>query len=325
MEVQVQFMMTRKDMNYYYIKVWLILFACFLNTSMLYAQSYQQLREKEKQSINYQFQGDWEAAAKIYNELAMIPDNVLTSSTIHYKGQALFQLGHFYLHAHFYNYDLTKAISYFECASKYDVHRYLPELYLTLIYNNGEYGVCNYEKSLYWLKKGSEKRSVLKYLLGEVYAFGYTHFLKNTGGAINTFKFTSTMLAFPNVDKDIRKAYQYFYDFYESGYYIESETKISEYDIGVALMEGTYLPQDYEKAYEYFINNVPTSENLRKDISIYKNPKTADAFYRLSQMYRFGYGVTANVHRANQYLKYAAHCGNPQAQSVVSSKNLDSE
>ena len=102
-----------------------------------------------------------------------------------------------------------------------------------------------------------------------------------------------------------------------------SEQKISEYDIAVAFMDGTYFPKDYEIAYEYFINNVPTFEDLQEDISIHKNPKTADALYRLSQMYRFGYGITANEHRANQYLKYAALCGNKKAQSVISSKNID--
>lgn len=327
MEAQVQFMMIKKDMKYRYIRALFILYGCFLNMSMLCAQSYQQLREKEKQCIIYENQGNWEAAAKINNELAMIPDNALTSSTTRYKGQALFRLGHYYLHAHFYNYDLTKAISYFECSSKYDVYRYLPELYLTMIYNDGKYGVCDYKKSLYWLRKGSEKYSVLKYSLGEVYAFGFTHFLKNAGGAINTFEFTSTMLAFPNVEKDMNKAYQLFYDFYESGYYIESETKISKYDIGVAFMDGIYLTQDYEKAYEYLIDYIPALEDLQEDISTYKNNQTADAFYRLSQMYRFGYGITANEHRANQYLKIAALCGNVQAQSVISSKNvgLDSE
>lgn len=325
MEVQVLFMMIKKDMKYRYIKVRLIFLGCFLNTSMSYAQSYQQLREKEKQSITYQNQGNWEAATKINNELAIIPDNNLNESTFRFKGEALFQLGHFYLHAHFYDYDLTKAISYFERASEYDMYRYLPELYLALIYNDGKYGICDYQKSLYWLKKGSEKRPVIKYLLGEVYAFGFTHFLKNTGNAINTFEFTSSMLAFPNVEKDMRKAYQLFYEFYEMDYYIESETKISQYDIGVAFMDGTFFSQDYERAYEYLINYVPTFEDLREDILRYKNKQEADAFYRLSQMYRFGYGTTANEHRANQYLKLAALCGNKKAQSVISTKNVDNE
>ena len=321
MEVQVQFMMIKKDMKSLYVKLFLLL-GCILNTIVLYGQNYKQLKEKVKLVATYQNQGNWEAAANIINKLATIPDDSLKDSTRDFKGKALFCLGHFYLHAHYYNYDLKKAISYFERASEYDIYD-LPELYLTLIYNDGRYGVCDYNKSLYWLEKGCKRRPVLKYLLGEVYAFGFTHFLIHTGGAMNTFEFSSTILAFPNVEKDMRKTYQLCYEFYQTSYYIMSEKKISEYDIAVAFMDGTYFPKDYEIAYEYFINNVPTFEDLQEDISIHKNPKTADALYRLSQMYRFGYGTTANEHRANQYLKYAALCGNKKAQSVISSKNID--
>lgn len=322
MEVQVQFLTIKKDMKSLYIKIFILL-GCFFYINMLYGQSYQQLREKAKQCIIYQNQGNWEAAAIINNELAMIPDDSLKESTRRFKGEALFRLGHFYLHAHYYIYDLMKAISFFKQASEYDMYRYLPELYLALIYNDGRYGVCDYDKSLYWLKKGCKKRAVLKYLLGEVYAFGFTHFLKNTGNAINTFELTSTTLVFPNIGKDMHKAYQLFYDFYKTSYYINSQDKISKYDIGVAFMDGTYLSKDYEKAYEFLINDVPSFEDLQEDLSFYKNPQTADALYRLSQMYRFGYGTTANEHRANQYLKYAALCGNKKAQSVFSSKNIE--
>lgn len=322
MEVQVQFMMIKNDMKSLYVKIFILL-GCLLYTDVLYGQNYQQLREKENQCISYQKAGNWEAAAKINYELAMIPDDSLEESTRCFKGMALFRLGHYYLHAHYYRYDLMKAISFFERASEYDMYRFLPELYLALIYNDGVYGVCDYEKSLYWLKKGCEKRAVLKYLLGEVYAFGFTHIVKNSGDAINTFVFTPTMLAFPNVEMDMRKAYQLFYDFYESNYYINSQTQISQYHIGVAFMDGTYFAQDYDKAYEYFINYVPTFDDLQENISSYKNPQTADALFRLSELYRFGHGTTAHEHRANQYLKYAALCGHKKAQKVISSKKIE--
>lgn len=321
MEVQVQFMMIKTDMKFLYVKLFLIL-GCILNTVVLYGQNYKQLQEKVKLVSSYQNQGNWKAAANIISELATIPDDSLKESTRHFKGKALFGLGHYYLHAHYYNYDLMKAISYFERASEYEIYD-LPELYLSVIYNDGKYGVCDYNKSLYWLRKGCEKRSVLKYLLGEVYAFGLTHFLVHTGEAMNTFKFTSTMLAFPNVEKDMRKAYQLCHEFYQTSYYIMSQKKISEYDIAVAFMDGTYFSKDYEIAYEYLTTYVPTFDDLQENISLYKDSQTADALYRLSQMYRFGYGTTANEHRANQYLKYAALCGNPKAQSVISSKTED--
>lgn len=321
MEVQVQFMMTKKDMKFLCIKL-LFLLGCVLNTVVLYGQSYKQLKEKAKLVASYQNYGNWEAAVNIISELATIPDDSLKESTRHFKGKALFSLGHYYLHAHYYNYDLKKAIFYFERASEYEIYD-LPELYLTLIYNDGRYGVCDYNKSLYWLEKGCEKRPVLKYLLGEVYSFGLTHFLVHTGDAMNTFKFTSTILAFPNVKKDMRKAYQLCHEFYQTSYYIMSQQKISEYDIAVAFMDGTYFSKDFEIAYEYLINFVPTFEDLQEDISLYKDSQTADALYRLSQMYRFGYGTTVSEHRANQYLKYAALCGNKKAQSVISSKNVE--
>lgn len=318
MEVQVLFMMIKSDMSFLCKRI-TILLCISVGVCAVYAQSYNQLIEKEKQCLFYESQGNWKEAANINIELVAIPDSLLSSHERRFKGDALYRLGHYYLHGHYYEYDIEKCISFFERASKCGTYRYQPELYLALIYNHGEYGVCDYDKSLAWLVKGSERCSALKYLLGEVYKFGVTHFLVRLN-SINTFKFNTSILAFSNIEKDTCKAYQLFYEYFEGGYYIYSPTKINEYDIGVAFMDGTYFYKDYDKAFEYLSRSVPSWKDLKENVLDYKDEKTADALYRLSQMYRFGNGTMANEHRANQYLKYAALCGHQKAQSVISTK-----
>ena len=52
MEVQVQFMMIKKDMKSLYVKLFLLL-GCILNTIVLYGQNYKQLKEKVKLVATY--------------------------------------------------------------------------------------------------------------------------------------------------------------------------------------------------------------------------------------------------------------------------------
>lgn len=183
-----------------------------------FSQVYQQFREKEDACIEFQRQKKWAEAAEVCNEIIALPINSKDSldRRFKYKGDALFRLGHYYYHAHYFKYDIQKAIWYFEEASKYGTYFHMPELYLVLIYNVGKYGVCDYEKSLYWLQKGAEKYSIMNYLLGEVYEFGFTNFVVRDK-SVNVFKYDDQILAFPNVEKQTRKAYKCFLEFFDKG------------------------------------------------------------------------------------------------------------
>lgn len=108
----------------------------------------------------------------------------------------------------------------------------------------------------------------------------------------------------------------------KGGQYI-NDAKISKYDVGKALKEGIVLAQDYEKAFEFLFYFVPSFHEIENDMSTYKTPEVADAFFLLSQLCRFGNGTTANELRANQYLKYAALCGSEAAQKAISSSHID--
>lgn len=199
-------------------RVLLAFFFAFCVQLKAFSQVYQQFREKEDACIEFQRQQKWAEAAEVCNEIIALPINSKDSldRRFKYKGDALFRLGHYYYHAHYFKYDIQKAIWYFEEASKYGTYVYMPELYLMLIYNVGKYGVCDYEKSLYWLQKGAKKHPIMNYLLGEVYEFGFTNFVVRDKSA-NVFKYDDQILAFPNVEKQTRKAYKCFLEFFDKG------------------------------------------------------------------------------------------------------------
>lgn len=213
-----QFMMIKKGMRSLCDRVLLAFFFAFCVQLKAFSQVYQQFREKEDACIEFQRQQKWAEAAEVCNEMIALPINSKDSldRRFKYKGDALFRLGHYYYHAHYFKYDIQKAIWYFEEASKYGTYVYMPELYLMLIYNVGKYGVCDYEKLLYWLQKGAKKHPIMNYLLGEVYEFGFTNFVVRDKSA-NVFKYDDQILAFPNVEKQTRKAYKCFLEFFDKG------------------------------------------------------------------------------------------------------------
>lgn len=319
-----QYMMIKKGMRSLCDRALLAFSFAFCIQLEAFSQVYQQFREKEDACIEFQRQKKWAEAAEVCNEIIALPINSKDSldRRFKYKGDALFRLGHYYYHAHYFKYDKQKAIWYFEEASKYGTYFHMPELYLVLIYNVGKYGVCDYEKSLYWLQKGAEKHSIMNYLLGEVYEFGFTNFVVRDK-SVNVFKYDDQILAFPNVEKQTRKAYKCFLEFFDKGGQYINDAKISKYDVGKALKEGIVVEQDYEKAFELLFDFVPSFHEFENDASVSKTPEVADAYFLLSQLCRFGNGTTANELRANQYLKYAALCGSEAAQKAISSSHID--
>lgn len=334
-------MITKESMNYHCSKI-IITLVCLSFSLGVHSQDYKWFYTKEKQCREFEYARNYEAAVRICNEIIahpIDPENSISRS-ISIKGDACFRLGHYYLHAHYLKYDLQKAISYLEMAANTGTYFYMPELYLMMIYNLGSYGVCDYEKSFYWLKRGAEKHSVMKYLLGEVYEYGYTNFITNNG-AMNVFKTTSQILAFPNVTLNHQTAYTYFLDFYDSNSsYLNkdlgkekvswntppvSKNRVTELDVAKALEEGTYLTRNFGKAYEFYNDNLPSIDELDKALSSYSTPQIADALFRFSQLIRFGRGTLANKKRADLYLKYAALCGSKKAQATIDSKIVSVE
>lgn len=83
------------------------------------------------------------------------------------------------------------------------------------------------------------------------------------------------------------------------------------------------VAQDYEKAFEFLFDFVPSFHEFENDVSVSKTPEVADAYFLLSRLCRFGNGTTANELRANQYLKYVALCGSEAAQKAISSSHID--
>lgn len=298
---------------------------------VLKAEDGNKFNEKIKAVESAERNNDWATAAILCEEITkMTIDSSADAKDQRYNimCDAYWKLGHYYLHGHYYQFDIHKAIYNFEKSSEYRGMHYhsgkygKAELYLTMIYNDKKYGVQNFQKSLEWLKKGAAKCPIMSYMLGEVYEYGYTYFLKDyisiderTGhkmNSVNTKQECEPKLEFPNVQQNLKLAYQYYYDYFDrnSCYIKNASEEVCRYKVAVALMEGDLLAQNFNDAFEYFRTYLN-----RTDLGYIaeNNDILADIYWRLSVMYRFGYGTIENDLKAEDYLTKAAELGHQKA------------
>lgn len=331
MEVQVQFMTTRNIMKL--PKISSLIIYLVLSCVPLSAQDWKLFDEKDKAAIAAERIGDYATAISLCNQIINMSINEPkdNDSRIKIKGNAYFRLGHYYLHAHHFDYDIYKAIDYFEKAAEYKKEHARAELYLSMIYNTENYGVKDLEKSFTWIKRGAERCAIMTYLLAEIYDHGQTNFLMNdtvrthSNGQMyassNTKLRTKTLLRFPNIIRDKKKAYLLYLDYFEhNSCYIEP-LRVDEYDVAVALMDGTYLEKDYTKAFEYLRYFVPNTYQLESETIKKHDEKIADGLWRMSILYRYGLGTIDNEIKAKQYLKYAAEYGSEKAKQALNINN----
>lgn len=327
MEVQVQFMTIRNIMKS--LKISFLILNLSLAIVPLYAQDWKAFNEKDGAVIAAERKGDYETAINLCNEIINMSINAPkeNDSRITIKGKAYFRLGHYYLHAHYYPFDIKKSIYNFEKAAEFKKDHAQAELYLAMIYNTDHYGVKDLEKSFAWIERGSERCAILKYLLAEIYDYGQTNFLMNNTvrthsygqryASSNTKLRTKTLLRFPNITKDKKKAYQLYLEYFEYGFCYIEPLKVDKYDVAVALMDGTYLENDYTKAFELLRFYVPNTYQLEDGTPKKQDVKIADGLWRMSLLYRYGLGTIDNDIKANQYLKYAAEYGSEKAQKLL--------
>ena len=327
MEVQVPFMMTRNVMRF--LNNRLVLSIAVLCIGMrISAQDWRVFNEKDKAANEAERKHDYATAIKLCEDIIAMTIDATSEddSRFNIKGHAYFRLGIYYLYARHFSYNLNKAIYNFEKAAECRYSHARAEMYLAMIYNIDAYGVKDLNKSILWIKKGSERCATLEYMLAEIYEKGSTYFLINDTGYIdnngrrlgssNVKIRSKTLLTFPDITLNKKKAYEHYYNYIErNSCYVKPD--FSRYEIGVALMDGTYLDKDYSKAFEFFRYSAPSISELSENIESYQNSKTADTLWRLSVLYRFGLGTTDNEEKANIYLKYAALCGSPSAKKVI--------
>lgn len=296
----------------------LFLFTLVFSYLTVCAQTWEDFNDKEKAAQMADSKRDYATAAKLCCDIINMNNNTTGLSIVAY---AFFTLGHYYLHGHYYSIDVNQAIQYFEKASELKYLHGQAELYLATIYNSDYYKVKDLDKSFQWIEKGAERCSTIEYLLAEIYELGYTNFLTNDStGVFNVKHRSKTVLNFPNIKKDLKKAYEHYYNYFERNSCFVRPLRFDEYDLAVALMDSIYLEVDYTKAYEYLRRFAPSLSDL--ETQTYNDSKTADALWRLSILYRFGLGTTDNEERANTFLKYAASCGSKKAQDALKELGL---
>ena len=323
MEVQVPFMMTKKDMKLLGIKIALFVFI-FVPTKLL-AQDWKLFEDKEKAVRSAESQGDYATAYTLCNEIISLPLNVESDrdSRLVAVANAYFCIGHYYLHAHYVSFDISKAIYNFEKSAEFKVPHSKAEMYLSMIYNSDKYKVKDLEKSFNWIKTGAERCAILKYILAEIYEKGYTNFLMND--TVHTDQYgqrivasnvklrTNTVLSFPNIKTDKEKAYLLYAEYFEYNTCYIEPLIFDKYDMGVAYMDGIFLKKNHEKAFGFLRRLVPSFEELESESFIQDQERIADALWRLSILYRFGLGTRESDIQADRYMKYAAKFGNFKA------------
>ena len=307
-----------------------IILFLYLSCFSLYAQDWKYFEEKDKSAIAAERKGDYATAISLCNEIINIRINDPKDNDIRIsiKGRAYFRLGHYYLHAHYFPYDVNKSIANFEKAVEYQKEHAWAEMYLSMIYNTERYGVKDLEKSFAWINRGAERCAIMTYLLAEIYDYGQTNFLMNdtvrthSNGQryaySNTKLRTKTLLRFPNITKDKKKAYQLYINYFEhNSCYIEP-LMVDRYDVAVALMDGTYIEEkDYTKAFEFLRYYLPSTSQLESGSVKQDDWKIADGLWRMSILYRYGLGTIDNEIKADQYLKYAAKYGSEKAKKLL--------
>lgn len=147
-----------------------------------------------------------------------------------------------------------------------------------------------------------------EYMLGKIYdtqiAF-YTH-----SDATSRSK---RELKFNFVPKDIKKAIEYY-----------EQTDRAYSRLAIIFMDGIGVEKDYKKAFNYLWEDIEAYQYLYKeDDETVIDIERADEYWRLSQCYRFGYGVTDNELKADTYAIKAAKLGDERAKKYVKLTGLE--
>ncbi len=111
-----------------------------------------------------------------------------------------------------------------------------------------------------------------------------------------------------NNQEEYLSAYLYFYRAYKLG------LTDAAYYVAKCFQNGTGKMRSYKAANKYFLiftNSLPANK-----------AKQAEAYYTLSQNYRCGRGVEANIDYSNVFLTKSANSGNNQAQYEIGARLL---
>ena len=254
-----------------------------------------------------------------------------TDTTSYRLKQAYYQLGLLYDNGLYVKQNIDSTVFYLKKASSYgssDASRFLFNIYYFEEYNR-----VNKEEAIKWLQISSQQgNGKSSYELGELYEYGKTFQLKDTtftigyseNGKVRYVRYgatqTQSIIIIPYLITNKHTAYEYYEKAVNGSYQINNQ-KVGLYEIAVAYMDGTFLTQDYNKAYLYLRQIIPSVSELSNNISEYSNPKVSDSLWRLSVLYRFGLGTLDNEHKANQFLRFAAQSGHPKAISAL--RNLE--
>lgn len=111
-----------------------------------------------------------------------------------------------------------------------------------------------------------------------------------------------------NDQEEYLSAYLYFYRAYKLG------LTGAAYYVAKCFQNGTGKMRSYKAANKYFLiyaSSLPTDK-----------AKQSEAYYILSQNYRLGHGVEANIESSNMFLTKSANSGNNQAQYELGARLL---
>lgn len=185
-------------------------------------------------------------------------------------GKCYFQIGHYYLCGHFVKCNIDSAILNLDISClAYKNHK--AARLLSQIYYFKKYNHIDLNKSFGYLICAADLGDIKSNLeLGQIYLSGSTRCMKDTtiytyhnrvnnnGDTIRSKGYsmgmtpTSTIIKYPMIERDSIKGYKY----YERGIDVNwrlygADYSLSTLDFARAYMDGTFLPQDYKRAWEY--------------------------------------------------------------------------
>lgn len=337
MEVQAHYMMIRDVMKSHLIKLLTLAISLFglINT---HAQCYSvpRLPDNKKVGDPYTLEstGNFSEAFRIYKSYV----DINSSTSDKEKYWYFFAVGHFLAHGHGVDADIDSAIYYLEKAAtlerKNNSYSYNAHHLLSKLYYFPKYGIVDLKKSFQYLTEAASLGDIKSCLeLGEIYLKGYANRLQDTtmikieshtgkNGIIyksRRFSFgvksTSDILRYPFVEIDSVKGYSFYVDGIEvNKRLIDKPYILSNIDIAVAAIDGTYLPVDYDLAWDCLSSYLEDSFN---DNEVSFDDEYAEAFWRIQMLYRFGLGTRVDMRKADMYLKKAAQCGHSKAIQVL--------
>ena len=320
MEVQVRYMMIRKNMKFYSTNI-VLLFLFFFNTA----------RSLEYTGNLYGAKDD------NYNLAIEKARNILKeSNSPEYKIiEANFVLGHFFAHGHGLVTNIDSAIYYLEKASQLELlypnkyYNYDSTRLLSQIYYDSKYKREDKSQSFKLLTLAAELGDIRSNLeLGEIYLKGYATVLKDSivydtittthNGKIqkgisyrHCIAPTTRTIKYPFLAIDSIKGYNYYINGYDPNRkLIGHQYVLTKLDFAKAYIKGNYLNFDYVAAFRLL--------SEYKDLPIKHDKELAEALWILQALYRFGRGTRINPLKANEILNRAAECGHTLAKHAIS-------